>query len=95
VKISVSIVLFLFMSFIALPTIVSIVKADVDLSMVYACAEEEDTSSFSEIKEVVKAVASIFKLELIQTDSSQMFRFITPSESSYLLEIPLPPPELA
>lgn len=51
-KFVVNIVLFLFLSFLAIPTIVSMLKDDADISMVYSLNEEEIQK---EIKEVIAA----------------------------------------
>jgi len=56
-KIVVNIVLFLFIAFLAAPTVVSLIKDNADVSMVYSLTEEELQK---EIKEV-KAPASVFE----------------------------------
>jgi len=49
-KIIVSIVLFLFLSFLAAPTIVSLLQDDTDMSMVYSVTEEEIQKEIKEVK---------------------------------------------
>lgn len=56
-KIVVNIVLFLFIAFLAAPTVVSLIEDNADVSMVYSLTEEELQK---EIKEV-KAPASVFE----------------------------------
>ncbi|PZR21093.1 MAG: hypothetical protein DI539_08840 [Flavobacterium psychrophilum] len=59
-KIFVNIVLFLFLAFLATPTIVSLIQDDADMSMVYSMTEEEIQK---EIKEI-KAAPSYMELRL-------------------------------
>lgn len=49
-KFFVNIVLFLFLSFLATPTIVSLLQDDADMSMVYSLTEEEIQKEIKEIK---------------------------------------------
>lgn len=49
-KIIVNIVLFLFLSFLASPTIVSLIEDEADMSMVYNLAEEEIQKEIKEVK---------------------------------------------
>lgn len=49
-KIIVNIVLFLFISFLAAPTIVSLIEDEADVSMVYSLAEEELQKEVKEVK---------------------------------------------
>lgn len=49
-KILVNIVLFLFLSFLAAPTIVSLLQDDQDTSMVYSLTEEEIQKEIKEVK---------------------------------------------
>lgn len=49
-KILVNIVLFLFLSFLAAPTIVSLLQDDQDMSMVYSITEEEIQKEIKEVK---------------------------------------------
>ena len=49
-KIIVDIVLFLFLSFLAAPTIVSLLQDDADVSMVYSLTEEEIQKEIKEVK---------------------------------------------
>ncbi|WP_206619134.1 hypothetical protein [Flavobacterium cerinum] len=49
-KIIVNIVLFLFLSFLASPTIVSLIEDEADMSMVYSLTEEEIQKEIKEVK---------------------------------------------
>ena len=49
-KIIVNIVLFLFLTFLAAPTIVSLLQDDTDMSMVYSLTEEEIQKEIKEVK---------------------------------------------
>lgn len=82
------------MSFITLPTVVSFVQKDADVSVVFSMAEEEEAKSSSEVKEVVKAVAAIFTIDVVGMTSNQIFHNTSSYSDITLLEIPLPPPEL-
>ena len=60
-KIIVNIVLFLFLSFLAAPTVVSLLQDEADMSMVYSLTEEEIQK---EIKEVKAAPSTELRLSL-------------------------------
>lgn len=49
-KVIVNIVLFLFISFLAAPTIVSLVEDEADMSIVYSMTEEELQKEIKEVK---------------------------------------------
>ena len=49
-KFIVNIVLFLFLTFLAAPTIVSLLQDDADMSMVYSLTEEEIQKEIKEVK---------------------------------------------
>ncbi len=49
-KIIVNIVLFLFLSFLSAPTIVSLIEDEADMSMVYSLTEEEIQKEIKEVK---------------------------------------------
>lgn len=92
-KILVSIVLFLFVSFLAAPTVVSMLEDDVDISMVYSLTEEEIQKEINEVKAGPQSEFSFSFLTIIKKASV--------IQSKYLLwhdnvsgDIFLPPPEL-
>lgn len=49
-KFAVKIVLFIFLTFLAAPTIVSLLQDDADMSMVYSVTEEEIQKEIKEVK---------------------------------------------
>lgn len=49
-KIIVNIVLFLFLTFLAAPTLVSLLQDDADMSIAYRCTEEEIQKEIKEVK---------------------------------------------
>lgn len=49
-KIFVNIILFLFISFLAAPTVVSMIEDEADVSMVYSLTEEELQKEIKEVK---------------------------------------------
>ncbi len=49
-KLAVNIVLFLFISFLAAPTIVSLIEDEADVSVVYSLTEEEIQKEIKEVK---------------------------------------------
>ena len=59
-KIFVNIVIFLFMTFLATPTIVGALESDSDTSMFYSLSEEEIQK---EVKEIPVGVAEVLHLE--------------------------------
>lgn len=61
-KILANIVLFLFMTFLATPTIVGMLKSDTDTSVVYSFSEEE---VHKEIKEIPANIEDILQVPLI------------------------------
>ncbi|UOK41973.1 MULTISPECIES: hypothetical protein [Flavobacterium] len=62
-KIWVNIVLFLFMTFLATPTIVGMLEGDNDTSMFYSLSEEEVQK---EIKEIPVGIAAVFHFETVK-----------------------------
>ena len=93
-KIIVSFVLFMFMLFLAAPTIVSLLQDDADMSMVYSLTEEE---IHKEIKEV-KAAPSYTELHFAFFDSAKKTSIIHSADpgkhDNVSREICSPPPEL-
>ncbi|ESU26591.1 hypothetical protein FLJC2902T_25640 [Flavobacterium limnosediminis JC2902] len=56
----VNIVLFLFIAFLATPTVVGMLKSDTDTSMFYSLSEEEIQK---EVKEIPLSIAEVIHLE--------------------------------
>lgn len=92
-KIFVKIILFIFISFLTLPTVVSLMEDEADISMVFSLTEEE---IHKEIKEVIAGPENEFQFTFLACiDKSALI------SSKYLQwhdnvfgDIFLPPPEL-
>ena len=88
------IVLFLFLAFLATPTIVSMIESDTDLSYVYNLSEEETHKEIKEIPALVENTVqlSLFKISLKSTfiNSENLLKHDNVSE-----EIFSPPPEFS
>lgn len=94
-KFLVKIVVFLFVSFIALPTIVSMVDNKADTSYFFNLAEEEENhASLNEIKSVHQHNDFYTYFLPIQIKKADFYIFDETVESSFLHSIKLPPPEL-
>lgn len=94
-KLFVKIVLVLFLSFIAMPTIVSIVDKKVDTAYFFNTTEEEESlSTFNEIK-MVYETESLLSNTLINTTLVKKFLLVDEDlECNFSFSILLPPPEL-
>lgn len=94
-KLFVKIVLVLFVAFIAMPTVVCIVDKEVDTAYFYNTTEEEENlSSFNEIKMVQQSVeffSNIFKEPIQKKTFISFDECVNCKFSSSIL---LPPPEV-
>ena len=92
-KFFVNIVLFLFLSFLATPTIVSFLQDDADMSMVYSLTEEEIQKEIKEVKAAafielrLAFFAPAKKTSIIKTANDQ-------EHDNVSREIHSPPPDL-
>ncbi|HSD15332.1 MAG TPA: hypothetical protein VLB74_11845 [Flavobacterium sp.] len=68
-KILVSIVLFLFVTFLATPTIIGLIERDADTSIVYSFSEEE---IHKEIKEIPASIEDILQIPVSFTDTKSV-----------------------
>lgn len=93
-KVFVNIVLFLFVSFLATPTIVSMIEDEADVSMVYSLTEEEIQKEIKEVKAAPYAEVSVAFIPVIKT-SSLIKSANLQKHSNIAGEICSPPPELA
>lgn len=93
-KISVTIVLFVFLSFLSLPTIIGVMNSDADISMVYSMSEEEESHKTISLKEAIKAKKEVFLIcyELSTTKKISCENHI--QYDDVLEEIFSPPPEV-
>lgn len=86
----------IFVSFIALPTILSRVYNDIDISMAYNLVEEEENHSNPVLEEIKCYPAEEIKFDLIGFDSSKetFQKEFCSSHDNISREINSPPPEL-
>lgn len=88
------IVLFIFVLFLATPTIVSAIDKDIDMSYFFNMSEEESHNAFNEIK----SIPSIYSIPLvIDFEGSQKVKFSVLNDrkvNSIAPNVFLPPPEL-
>ena len=93
-KISVTIALFIFITFISLPTLIGVLNSDADISMVYSMSEEEESHKTISIKEAIKTKKEVF-LVCYKLNSTK--KIISENHIQYddvLEEIFSPPPEV-
>ncbi|MDP2161298.1 MAG: hypothetical protein Q8K02_12490 [Flavobacterium sp.] len=93
-KTLVSIVLFLFVSFISMPTIIGYMNKDADLALVFSMSEEEETHNTFKIKDVIKNNKEVFTLQLEQKSTKKIFSENNIQHDEVLDEIFSPPPEI-
>ena len=88
------IVLFIFVLFLATPTIVSAIDKDIDTSYFFNMSEEENHSAFNEIK----SIPSIYSIPLvIDFEGFEKVKFSILNDrktNSLKPKVFLPPPEL-
>ncbi|AWH85605.1 hypothetical protein HYN59_11010 [Flavobacterium album] len=92
-KILVNIVLFLFISFLAAPTIVSLIEDEADMSVVYSLTEEEIQKEIKEVKAIpyIESGITFFK----EAKVTQLIRSANLQKHDTIAgEICSPPPEL-
>jgi hypothetical protein len=93
-KITVSIVLFLFISFLLAPTIISLLEKNKDISMFYSSNEEELQKDFKEIKaDFINEYEFVF-VKLFLFKNSKITSENLSSHDKVFEEIFSPPPEL-
>ena len=93
-KFAVKIVLFLFICFLSVPTIVTMIEKNTDISVFYSFAEEELTKHAKEVKAELK---NTYTTELPAFSSTSKNKIISENLSKHdkvLEEIFSPPPEL-
>lgn len=93
-KVLVKIVLLLFITFLAAPTIISLVKSDADTSVVYSLTEEEVQK---EIKEIPATLDGIFQTPVFSATKLTTVKIPVANlqkHNNVAEEIFLPPPEL-
>lgn len=94
-KIVVYIVIFLFMSFLSLPTIVGFLdNDDTDVSMVYSMSEEEEVHKSFNLKEAIKTSKQVFSFRFQMPISKKIVSENHIQYDTVLEEIFSPPPEV-
>jgi len=93
-KIIVNIVLFLFLSFLASPTIVSLIEDEADMSMVYSLTEEEIQKEIKEVKVAPHCELRLSFFEPVRK-ASEIKTANIDKHDSVSEEIFSPPPEIA
>lgn len=93
-KILVSIILFIFITFLSLPTIIGVLNSDVDFSTVYSMSEEEEFHKSISIKEAIKTKKEVF-LIFYKLKTSKNIIYENHIEYDDVLEVIFsPPPEV-
>ncbi len=93
-KISVTIVLFIFITFLSLPTIIGVLNSDTDISMVYSMSEEEESHKSISIKEAVKIKKEVFLVDYKWINTKKIISENHIQHDDVLEEIFSPPPEV-
>ncbi|WP_306351027.1 hypothetical protein [Flavobacterium sp. '19STA2R22 D10 B1'] len=92
-KIIVKLVLFMFITFLSTPTIVSLIQKDVDVSMLYSMSEEENHKEIKEVKAELKYNFGDELLAFTPTTKRMICFEHLQKHDSLLEEIFSPPPE--
>jgi hypothetical protein len=88
------ITLFFFISFIALPTVMTMIDKDIDVSVCYSLNEEEIQKEIKEIKVNFNLFDKMYHLELSVKTSTKILFENTSKHDAVFEEIFSPPPEL-
>ena len=93
-KLAVKLVLLMFMTFIVTPTVVSLIKEDIDTSMVYSMSEEEqhNHNCCKELKAALKATDYITFSNYTESSSSLIISQHTLKHDNAASRIFSPPP---
>ncbi len=90
-KITAQILLFVFITFLATPTIVSVIKKSADMSMFYSFSEE--VKAHKEIKAGFNSAVVIAPVNLSQLDSGLIHSENLSKHDKIASKIFIPPPE--
>jgi hypothetical protein len=90
-KIIAQLLLFVFVSFLVTPTIVSVIKKDADISAFYSFSEEEKTQK--EIKAIINFEVVCAPLDLSQLNCRLIFSENLSKHDKISSKIFIPPPE--
>lgn len=92
-KFAVQLVLFIFISFLSVPTIVTMIEKDTDTSIFYSFAEEEITKHVKEVKAELKISYDEESFAFIDTTKNRIISENLSKHDKVLEEIFSPPPE--
>ena len=96
-NVAINIFLFIFISFLSVPTIVTLIEKNSDVSIFYSLAEEEIQKELKEIKEVKAEVKLHFNFDIVlflKTTNAKIFSENKSKHDSVSEEIFSPPPDL-
>jgi hypothetical protein len=93
-KITASLMLVLFVTFISLPTIVGYLNKSVDMSIIYNMSEEEESHKNFKVKEAIKNLKEELTFEFIIHSSKKVSFENHIQYDDVLEEIFSPPPEV-
>lgn len=93
-KTIVTLLLFVFISFIAAPTILSLIKENKTVSLFFSCDEEEMTKDFKELKVVLNQDFSFIPVHYSFPTNSIIISENLSKHDNVSEEIFSPPPEL-
>lgn len=93
-KITASLVLVLFVTFISLPTIVGYLNKSADMSIIYNMSEEEESHKNFKVKEAIKNLKEELTFEFIIHSSKKICFENHIQYDDVLEEIFSPPPEV-
>ena len=92
-KFAVQFVLFIFISFLSVPTIVTMIEKNTDISVFYSFAEEEITKHVKEVKAELKVSYNEESFAFIDTTKNRIISENLSKHDKVLEEIFSPPPE--
>jgi len=90
-KIIASLLLFIFVSFLITPTVISVIERDADMSAFYSFSEEEKTQK--EIKAIISFDVTSSVVDLSQLNCSPIFPECLFKHDKISSKIFIPPPE--
>jgi hypothetical protein len=93
-KLRITFVLLLFLTFLSLPTIIGFLNSDADMSMVYSMSEEEESHKTISVKEAIKTKKDVFFICYEWTSTKKITSENHIQYDDVLEEIFSPPPNV-
>lgn len=90
-KLIAKLLLFVFVSFLITPTVVCVIKKDVNISAFYSFSEEEKTQK--EFKAIINHELDCDSVEILQMNCRLVFSENTSKHDNTSSKIVIPPPE--